>query len=182
MLIPKIVVLEGLNGVGKTTIGTKICERLGGDLVKTPSSLFSESRLKVDESADLLARFLFYIAGTYQASIDVINNTKSSLVVFDRYFYSTLCSHRALGLQVEIPKFVVFPKPDHVFLIVCGQTERIKRMTNRGMSINDQRERCGNVEAKTLSEFRSFGMIEVDNSTNCPNIAINNVLSIIGMS
>jgi len=175
----KIIVFEGLNGSGKTTVGTLVCEILGCSMVKTPSPIFGESRAKIDEKADLMARFLFYLAGTYQAVVDAVVASQELFIVFDRYYYSTVCSHRAHGLKVEIPSFLDFPKPDYSFLVTCQQEKRLARLTLRGLNINDLKERSDGIEKKTMEEFRSFNLTEIDNSSDSPMIAAREIISIV---
>ncbi|MEK7478263.1 MAG: AAA family ATPase [Patescibacteria group bacterium] len=178
---PSFIVLEGLNGVGKTTISKLLVERLNGIYITTPSSIFQTGRVLVDKSADPIARFLFYLAGVYQTSIEIAEIIGSGqTIVCDRYYHSTVCSNRAAGLDVEIPQFVNLIQPDFTFLVTCEQNIRLSRLSKRGMGINDIRERKDDIEQRTVEEFRKFRLIEVDNTISSPIVAVEAIIKIIG--
>lgn len=132
------LVLEGLSGCGKTTVGKILAEKLGAVFYKTPASLFSPIRSVVDEKADLISRFLFYLAGVAQSSVEIRKLCEAQHVVCDRYLDTTMCYHKAMGVPVELllnsPESV-FVIPTATFLLVCKQEERIKRLHRRGTDL-----------------------------------------------
>ena len=178
---PIFIVLEGLNGSGKTTLATILAERLGAIYTTTPAALFKSARSLIDSDADAVARFLFYLAGTYQSSVEIsgmLDAGKS--VVCDRYYYTTICSGQAMGLNVELPSFLDFLQPDFAFLVTCDQKVRLGRMPARGISINDARERDDIIEERTMSAFHEFGLVEVDNSADGAEFACERMAKLIG--
>jgi len=173
------IALEGLSGSGKTTVGRSLALRIGAEFYRTPPLLFGPIRDAVDERADTAARFLFYLAGVVQASAEIsrILATESS-VVCDRYLLTTLCYHRALGVAIDVPDRVLQPlrMPDYTFLIVCEEAKRISRLHRRGISYNDAQEQSLGVTERFLSEYRKYGLIEVDNSNDDPAVAVDTIM------
>lgn len=172
------VVLEGLSGAGKTTIGKILANRMEGLFCKTPSLLFSRFRDEIDRKANASARFLFYLAAIAQASEEILVTLKKSSVVCDRYLLTTLCYHRALMIDINIPDviFASLAKPDFTFLVVCDKEKRVQRLYNRGLSFNDVQEQQGGLEERFLAEYRKYSLTEIDNSSDDPNMAVEEIL------
>lgn len=172
------IVLEGLSGSGKTTIGRIVAEKIKAEFYQTPPSLFSSIRDAIDKKADRLSRFLFYLAGVMQASSEISAILERKPVVCDRYFLTTLCFHRAIGLLVDIPDYVfnLLSKPDFTFLITCKGEVRKRRLLQRGLDYNDSEETRIRVDHIFLAEYRKHKLIEIDNSEDDPEIAVNNII------
>lgn len=174
------IVLEGLSGCGKTTVGKILAEKLRAVFYKTPASLFCPIRSVVDEKADLIARFLFYLAGLAQSSVEIRQLCETQHVVCDRYLDTTVCYHKAMGVPVDLlinSLEPVFMMPTATFLLVCKQEERIGRLHRRGLTYNDIIERRSGVEENFLAEYKKKQLIEIDNSSNDPNTATNEILN-----
>lgn len=61
------IVIEGLGGVGKTTVGKILAEKIGGVYIKTPAESFLSARKEIDACADPMARFFFYLSTVIEA-------------------------------------------------------------------------------------------------------------------
>jgi len=172
------IVIEGLSGSGKTTIGQLVAEKIGAEFYKSPGPLFNSIRDKVDEGADLTSRFFFYLAGTIQTSKEISLILKTKPVVCDRYLLTTLCYHRAIGVTIDIPDSLFEPlvKPSYTFLVTCEEKKRLIRLYSRGLSYNDKQERKLQVEQRFLAEYRKYQLIEVDNSSDNPTVAAEKIL------
>jgi len=177
------VVLEGLSASGKTTIGRIVAELIRAEFYKTPPDIFAPLRDRVDREANFSARFLFYLAGAVQASAEISGLLSRRSVVSDRYLLTTLCYHRAVGTTIDIPDsaFARLLKPHFTFLIVCNESVRIQRLQARGLSFNDEQERKLNVERKFLEEYRKYHLIEIDNSSDNPSSAAEEIMGFLNL-
>lgn len=85
----RFIVLEGLDGAGKTSIGEYLAKEYGFKSVKTPNATFEQLRSYVDKQ-DVYTKLMFYYASNFDASQKIEQYMKDSNVICDRYFYSTL--------------------------------------------------------------------------------------------
>src|SRR3989339_2238673 len=99
--LPKLVVIEGVDAVGKTTIARMLEDAFGYTYLYTPQAPFNVVRTLVEEMEDINTRFFYYLSSV----IGVQPQLKSMLssgkkVVIDRYIHSTIAMHTVLGAQV----------------------------------------------------------------------------------
>jgi thymidylate kinase len=87
----KFLVIEGCNGVGKSTITEYLSARTGASTFHYPPEFVSFRRdLHLDESVAPLPRLAYYLAATLHLSDLVRTQLKQSHVVCDRYLASPL--------------------------------------------------------------------------------------------
>lgn len=159
------IVFEGLSGTGKTTIAKKVAKKMGAVYYKTPSPPFSFLRDKIDRHYNYQSRFLFYLASIVYASEHIKNILKHKSVICDRYILTTVCFHRALGVDFNsIIRQLSIIKPDLTFLITCSEKKRHYRLNHRGLTYNDKMEVRLRTDKKFLKEYKKFPMINLDNS------------------
>jgi thymidylate kinase len=171
------IVLEGLSGVGKTTVGAFLAAHLGGTFVSTPPSTWAPMRATVDETDDWDARYLWYLAGVVRTGHEVLCRLMAEHVVCDRYILSTLCHHRVMGVDVLdyedcITRFRL-PRPDVTVLLVCDHDVRHRRIALRGATANDRREAAGHIEERGLAEY----MKHITCSIDCTALTVEQVAS-----
>jgi thymidylate kinase len=87
----KFLVIEGCNGVGKSTITEYLSARLGASTFHYPPEFVSFRReVHLDESVAPLPRLAYYLAATLHLSDLVRAQLKQTHVVCDRYLASPL--------------------------------------------------------------------------------------------
>ncbi len=134
------IVLEGIDGSGKSTIAKMLAERLHAEHYATPPKKFLEKREEIDLSASPEDHYHFYLAGIHQSSAEIskmLQNEKT--VVVDRYWVSTLVYHLVMGAKVDIEDFQGIILPDVTILLTVNALVQSKRLISRGMSAGDRR-------------------------------------------
>ena len=139
----KFIVLEGLDGSGKTSVGETLAKDYSYELVITPGDEFQMG--SIIEKKGHFARLMYYYAGNFSASnyISKVSNN----VVCNRYIFSTLASFsyfsnisinetyemmKLLNEKILLPDYVIYLSVPRNILI-----ERLKSRGNNNMSFLD---------------------------------------------
>ena len=140
---PVILVIEGVDCVGKTTLAKAIASKRGFRYLYTPQPPLSVIRKEVESLDDPNARFFYYLASviavqrTLRADLDVGRS-----VVVDRYIHSTLVMHRVLGVDVScvsVEKLPILWPMVSVLLTATSETRAARRDKRDGSQDYDQR-------------------------------------------
>lgn len=168
MMLHPLVVLEGLSGVGKTTVAHAVAAEIGGVVCTTPGAPWRDIRDAVDREVDAQSRYLFYLAAVTHASRDIARLLETSPVVCDRFIASTHCWHEVIGADVYASYASLrLLEPDISVLVTCDEAERLDRLTRRGRSYNDEAEEELGLDRLLLAAYRAFlgdDRLEVVNS------------------
>lgn len=157
-----LVVLEGLEGVGKTALGKAVALELGATYLKTPPPDMNCCRGFIASTASPFANFYFYLAGLYAMQGKIVELLKQNeIVIVDRYISSTIAYH-AEGESFDPPVYddKSLAKPDSVILIRCDSKVRRSRIEDRGLHIF---ERPPSNEAAISDYFSKVADIEFVN-------------------
>lgn len=168
------IVIEGLDGSGKSTICKKLSDELNWELYITPPYPFNQIRIDIDRNANSETRYYFYLASVLHASKEIKQILRRRHVVCDRYIYSTVCYHFALNPNLayfDISHLDIL-KPDYVFYLDTSYEEGVRRIAKRdNMKIEDimndkygNRDFLSNVE-KEFSKFEEIIKINTENHT-----------------
>jgi thymidylate kinase len=162
----RFVVLEGLSGVGKSTVASLLADELGANLMETLLPPFDDARVQVDRSRLLMPRLHFWMMCNYAVS-DVVREhlAQGRDVVVESYFHRTLATHAAMGAtQLPVVDWDRAVRPDLTVLLTIDESERQVRLAERdrdGALSYWSRLEESNVEV-TRRTYASFGLTALD--------------------
>lgn len=143
MSVARLIVVEGLDGTGKSTLAGALARHLGAELLRTPPAELATVRSSIDAALDQspVARQLFYAATVVLAS----DRARSLLaegrsVVVDRYWFSTLAyaSVRADAVDLAFMDGGL-RRPDVTVYLHVDEATRWERVLTRGATPADRR-------------------------------------------
>lgn len=138
-----VIVIEGLDATGKTTLTQSLQEILRGALLRSPPGCLSQWRARFDAEPPLIRR-AFYALGNYISACDIARESAKSPVIVDRYWHSTAAYAIATevgGTLESLPsshsEVYRWPRdlltPDLVVLLTVRPEERARRLLARGV-------------------------------------------------
>ena len=170
----RLIVVEGLDGTGKTTLISSLCKELDATLISTPPEMF-DSRLYEGElreffdSVEQSRRREYYRSANFLASELALIELEKSHVIMDRYWPSTAAFSAMDESDPEWEELGTFPKgfvrPDAIILLTVSEEERENRLKNRGELLTDEEIRLSSkkeARARVLEGLRAFNPIEID--------------------
>ena len=187
--VPKFIVLEGVDGSGKTTAAHCLAERLGYEYVKTPGDIFAAVRPLFEDKAHVVGRLYFYLGTVLYASEDIKKKLAQGLgVICDRYIYTTICYQRAMGAYVskELEKEIIseLQMPDITLFLYADKEARHQRLGMRQQASLGYRgdqwlEQNDIFQEKLVKLFKRFPMKTVDTSKLNPKQVYEILLEIV---
>ncbi|XP_043118879.1 UMP-CMP kinase 2, mitochondrial [Puntigrus tetrazona] len=137
-----VIVIEGLDATGKTTLTESLRESLNAALLKSPPQCLAPFRQRFDSEPPLIRR-AFYALGNYITAAHIGKESLRAPVIVDRYWHSTAAYAiaTAVGGRVEnLPKpgseLYRWPEdllqPNLVLLLTVSPEERLRRLRDRG--------------------------------------------------
>jgi len=137
----RFVVIEGCNGVGKSTITEYLSSRTGAATFHYPPEFVSFRReVHLDESVAPLPRLVYYLAATLHLSDLVRAQLKQSHVICDRYLASPLslmigesAIEEADARRLLEPFLSYLCMPDLTLLLTAEHTVASARINKRSL-------------------------------------------------
>ena len=170
----KLIVLEGIDGVGKTTVAKELKRLLRKKRI--PAVLYEDYEKRYSpynklkpfmKNAPTAASHLFYLSSSVYKSHVIKKLLKRYWVICDRYVYSTMARHKALGSNIKINvSSLEITKPDYAFLLTVKEkvrTERVKQK-ERIMKADLVPKIPGLIPHKMEILLRAMRLIQIDNS------------------
>lgn len=189
----KLIVFEGIDGVGKTTLSKLLQNRLVKQGFKTvryedveeKNSGFNQIKPFIKTQATIDSSLLFYISSAIYKSQQIEKILKHNWVICDRYIYSTLAYHKIRNANMSlIPNIKKIPVrlPDFLFLIKVNDKIRLKRIKIRSSNTDyDYKVKTNkNLIGKMEKELEEFKPIIIDNSYSTPMDIIEKIYKIVG--
>lgn len=123
--------LEGLNGVGKTTLAAAVASTINAEFVQ-PAAAFSPSIALLDRREDVDARMCLFMSAMLYSSARIGTKLRAGAsVVVDGFIARTVAYHRCLGAQISIELGPAVRLPDYSIMLVCEESERLRRISKR---------------------------------------------------
>ncbi len=135
-----IVVFEGLDGTGKSTLCRAFAAFLKAEYYPTPPKHFLARRNEIDAHASKERHYRFFKAGVLVATReirDLVHEGKQ--VAVDRYWMTTVAYHRAMGVDAQRKDFTDLCDPDATIYTEARDEIRLQRIMTRGLTAGDQR-------------------------------------------
>lgn len=172
------VTLEGLSGVGKSTVARLLADALDACWMPTVPIGFGRDRSYFTDTYQVNARFCYFMAAVSLAAprirrvLDLGHD-----VVAESYFARTIAFHRGMGSPLDIPVPTDTAAPDVSFHLRCGRLERQRRLNSRRKprTVWDRlaEERAADIER----EYERFAMHVIDTTSIGPDDVVAQILS-----
>src|SRR5436309_15987244 len=105
-----MIVFEGVDGSGKTTVATRLAKALDAKYIASPPHPFDALKQAVLDDACSLSRLLYFVASNIQTSYASEKLTRESAVVVDRHLWST-CAYYAAIEDLRPEKLLPMVRP-----------------------------------------------------------------------
>lgn len=169
------VVIEGLSGVGKTSICQKIIEGRNFKYLKTPLPPFDKFNDLVRSTYLPESKFLYYISHAIETQKCIQNLLLNKSIIMDRYYYTTVVYAKAMNPKIYLPSFVNIFEPDFKFLISASNQIREDRLYNKnGKYPNLDLEK----ESQIMQYYNEFNFHIINNEGDIYD-STNHILNII---
>ncbi len=167
----KVILLEGLDGVGKTTTIDALGERLSAQKLKTPPEELRKWRSFFDDKEETLRRS-FYQLGNILLS-KKLRESEGGYIVVDRYIPSTFAYEQA-HVQARGEQAAAFSwpshlvKPDVMVMLHLSEELRQTRIQGRLLTLTEEEKKlkqdprfCGFVIANYM-KIESMRQVSID--------------------
>ena len=142
-----LIVIEGVGGSGKSTVGRLLARRLDGVVLHTAPEPIAFMQQHINERCRALPHALYYLAGALHVSDLARTALEGGTVVIDRYTGSLLANHSAvLNTSMQETEELIAPfrhyllDPDLTVYLDATAADVAERTTIRRTKDPDARE------------------------------------------
>ena len=163
--LPFLIVVEGLDGTGKSTTVKALAERLRAKIVHNPPSSMASERADADRQ-DSATRRAWYLKANREAARQAEEIRASGWpVVMDRSVASTIAFGAAECNEPVGPWPADIPKPDLLAILNVGNEERKRRLASRSGQRTSEETRIdadSSFRQRILDNYAALGGLIVD--------------------
>jgi thymidylate kinase len=185
------IVIEGLDGTGKSTLVEKLSSALDAKLlscpprVEAPDLHHGDLRDYFDNTPPSIRR-AYYRSTNLVASRMAIEALEHNHVVMDRYWTSTVAfsamddGNEMVQWEGRYPSEI--QPPEILILLTVDETNRNKRMVGRGEPATDEEYNLATDNLRreaVIASFRTFSPVEIDTSSLNPDEVLQAALHIV---
>lgn len=130
----RFITIEGLDGVGKSTIVHLLAAHLGGMATQTPDPALRAERQRIETDGTLIEKWRFYMNSMMRQRPHFEAALRSQHVVCDRYIHSTLAYQWPQGAPLPLNPRELFADvlwPQLSILLVADEVTRHRRLHGR---------------------------------------------------
>jgi thymidylate kinase len=173
------VTLEGLSGVGKTTLAPMVADALGAKEMGAVPPAYGGTRASFDDPSLIEARYLYFLSAICRASIEVQTELRRGTdIVVESFLARTVAFHRGMGAKVTADLSAVVATPDVSFHLLCADLVRRRRLAERPERLDSLWDaRAERVADRILDEYAHFPMHVIDTTTRGPAAVLDEILS-----
>ncbi|KAF1374815.1 hypothetical protein PFLUV_G00233000 [Perca fluviatilis] len=164
-----VIVIEGLDATGKTTLTESLRDTLGACLLPSPPQCLSPMRAHFDREPPLIRR-AFYALGNYITAEQIGQEGMKTPVIIDRFWHSTAAyaiatavSGAVCNLPAEDSEIYRWPsdllQPSLVVLLTLDPEERKRRLRNRGQGKTEEEQELDDNQLFRLKVEKAYQRI-----------------------
>ena len=183
----KLIVLEGIDGSGKTTICNHLVQELNNRGIPAIGTTgvfepYESVRKQIWKNNSVAASYYFYLSANYFASHKFETLLKENWIICDRFVSTTYAYHAAKGFNGAIhPNALDVLEPNHTFHITTiDENTRQQRVRLRADGKGDDSAVAakGTILGDVLEIYRSLKLTEINNDGDI-NIAVSAILQLV---
>lgn len=179
--LSKFIALEGLHGVGKSTVAELIAQRVGVVVTPTIPEEFSSARKLVNSGFSIESRYMLFLSATLSTGERVEQMIKNGMdVVVESYIFRSIAFHEGMGSKIKIG---VLGKelflPTHTILLTCDPQIRTQRIKDRG-GIRNRWDALAESKSDQISlRYAAFGFPEIDTTWLQPQQVADRIMEMV---
>ncbi|WP_263166412.1 hypothetical protein [Streptomyces sp. SCSIO ZS0520] len=166
--LPRFLALEGLRGVGKSTVAPLVAAALGAELVPTVPPPYAAARRHVDGRENPEARMCLYLAALFDAAERIRQlGCEGRSVVVESYFARCFATHLGMGARLHVVLPPRLPAPLS-FRLLCSEPERQRRLLTRVKATTHWDALAESSASRISAVYDHFPMAPIDTTDHTP--------------